>query len=323
MDHQAVMVDCWHLLQRLVRETLCDERLTEAFGEALLARLDRWATATPGKYCVTLLPSLTCQAAGGTSQQALPVLAAWQGLHIAAKLFDDVEDGDAVDPAIDVNIASALLVVVPLLLETLDAVSRSDIQRLARGAHRAVLLAAAGQHADLLASRADQVCDPEHWLSIARAKSGALLAWAAWAGALVAGAPGSALDQYYAYGEHLGVLLQIADDFAGIWQPERAGDLATKRLSLPVCYALSVVPAEQQAALRSLLSHVVGQAATEQAAVRQQLIALGAQAYMLVTARIYQRHAWAALRQIGLSHDAMQPLRELTAHLFPELDYHL
>ena len=315
------MVDYWQLLQRLVRETLRHEPVTEAFGEAILARIDRWAQAPLTKDSVALLPSLTCRAAGGAPQQAMPVLAAWQALHIAAKLFDDVEDGDAVDPATDVNIASALLVVVPLLLETLEGVSQPDIQRLVRGAHRAVLLAAAGQHADLLASRA--AGDPEHWLSIARAKSGALLAWAAWAGALVAGASSSTLDHYYAYGEHLGVLLQIADDFAGIWQPERVSDLAAKRLSLPVCYALSVVPPEQRAALRALLARSVGQAAAEQAEVRQQLIELGAQAYMLVTARIYQQHASAALRQIGLSHDAMQPLIGLVAQLFPELDHYL
>lgn len=320
-----IMVDYWQLLQRLIRETLCREQLTEAFSEAILARIEHWVQAPSSEHSVVWLPSLTCQAAGGTLEQVMPVLAAWQGLHIVAKLFDDVEDGDAVDPATDVNIASAVLVVVPLLLESLAAqgVSRTDIQRLAHGAHRAVLLAAAGQHADLLASRADRTIDPEAWLSIARAKSGALLAWAAWAGALVAGASQSSLDQYYAYGEHLGVLLQIADDFAGIWQPERASDLTTKRLSLPVCYALSVVPPEQQATLRAVLARSVGQSTTDQAEVRRHLIELGAQAYMLVTARIYQQHAWAALRQIGLSNEAMQPLTGLAARLFPELNQYL
>ncbi|HEX6289767.1 MAG TPA: polyprenyl synthetase family protein [Herpetosiphonaceae bacterium] len=318
------MVDCWRLIRQLISETLYGEPLTQSYGESILGRVTRWADARSPEPSVAHLSIFSCQAAGGVLEGALPVTAAWQVLHIAAKLFDDVEDGDADDPAADVNIASALLSLVPLLLERLveHDLPLAQIQRLTHGAHRAVMLASAGQHADLLAGSRDAAeVDPDRWLAIARAKSGALLAWAAWAGASVAGAQGAALDRYYAYGEYLGVLLQIADDFVGIWQPERASDLTTRRLSLPVCYALSVAPPHERAALRELLERSTGQAANNQAAARQRLIDLGAQAYMVVIARIYQQHALEALRSIDPVGSTTGQLGALVEQVFPALEH--
>lgn len=312
------MNDGWQLITRLVQETLHGAPLTEAYATAILQRIDRWAGARTTKASVADLPLLTCRAVGGARERAVPVLAAWQMLHIAAKLFDDIEDGDADDPAADLNLASGVLTTVPLLLATLDA-PLSEIQQLMQAAQRAVLVAGAGQHADLLAGRAAAVAiDPDHWLAIARAKSGALLGWAAWAGALVGGAAPATLDQARSYGEHLGVLLQIADDFVGIWRPERMSDLAAQRLSLPVCYALSVVAPEDRAALSSLLERAVHDTASQSEA-RQRLIELGAQAYMAVTARVFQQHALAALQEIAADHALAQPLVALVEEVFPRL----
>lgn len=311
------MSDRWQLITRLVQETLGGSSLTEAYATALLQRIDRWAGAST-QVSVADLPLLTCRAVGGTSERAAPVVAAWQMLHIAAKLFDDIEDGDADDPAADLNLATGVLTTVPLLLAMLDA-PPAEIRQLMQAAQRAVLVAGAGQHADLLAVRAAAASvDPDRWLAIARAKSGALLGWAAWAGALAGGAAPAALDQARSYGEHLGVLLQIADDFVGIWRPERMSDLTTRRLSLPVCYALSVVALEERAALSSLLERAADDTGSQYEA-RRRLIELGAQAYMAVTARVFQQHALTALREIAPSRELTQPLAALVEDVFPRL----
>lgn len=313
------MNDCWQLIARLVEETLRGDPLTEAYATAILQRIDRWAGAATPELSVACLPLLTCQAVSGASERAVPVGAAWQMLHIAAKLFDDIEDGDADDPAADLNLATAVLTTVPLLLATLDA-SLPEIQQLTQAAQRAVLVASAGQHADLLSARADAAAvDPERWLSIARAKSGALLGWAAWAGAVVGGANAPTLDYMRRYGEQLGVLLQIADDFVGIWHPERISDLAARRLSLPVCYALSVVAPDERDALSNLLERAAVHDAPSQSAARQRLIDLGAQAYLAVTARVFQQHALAALREIDPASQMTQPLAALVEDIFPRL----
>lgn len=313
------MNECWQLIARLVEETLRGEPLTEAYATAILQRIDRWAGAATRELSVAQLPLLTCQAVGGTLERAVPVGAAWQMLHIAAKLFDDIEDGDADDPAADLNLATGVLTTVPLLLATLDA-PLAEIQQLTQAAQRAVMVASAGQHADLLAARADAAAvDPERWLSIARAKSGALLGWAAWAGALAGGANAATLDQMRSYGEQLGVLLQIADDFVGIWRPERISDLAARRLSLPVCYALSVVALDERPALSSLLARAATHDVPSQRAARQRLIDVGAQAYLAVTARVFQQHALAALRAVDPASQKTQSLAALVEDLFPRL----
>lgn len=311
------MNDCWQLIDRLVRETLHGAPLTEAYATAILQRIERWAGSST-TVSVADLPLLICRAVGGTSERAVSVLAAWQMLHIAAKLFDDIEDGDADDPAADLNLATAVLVTVPLLLATLDA-PPATIQQLTQAAQHTVLVASAGQHADLLAGRAAAASvDPDRWLAIARAKSGALLGWAAWAGAFAGGAAPATLDAARSYGEHLGVLLQIADDFVGIWRPERMSDLTTRHLSLPVCYALSVVAPDERAALSSLLERAAHDAGSQYAA-RRRLIELGAQAYMAVTARVFQQHALAALREIAPADALAQPLAALVEDVFPRL----
>lgn len=41
-----------------------------------------------------LLPLLTCELVGGDSHVAIPVAAAWNLLHLAAQIFDDLQDGE-------------------------------------------------------------------------------------------------------------------------------------------------------------------------------------------------------------------------------------
>jgi geranylgeranyl diphosphate synthase, type I len=316
------MDDCWQLITRLLHTSLRGEPLTESYATVILQRIDRWARFRSSEPSVAALPLLACQAAGGSIEQAVPVGAAWNMLHIAAKLFDDLEDGDADNPAVDLNIATAVLVAVPLLLETLGdrGLLAAQIQRLTYGAQRAVMQASAGQHADLLASQGSpEAIDPDRWLAIARTKSGALLAWAAWAGGLVGGADEAQLDHFWTYGELLGVLLQIADDFVGIWQPERNSDLVTGQLSLPVCYALSVAAPPERDTLLGLLADAA--APDKQAQARQCLTELGAQAYSAVMARVFQQQALAALQQIDPSQERTQSLALLIEDVFPRLEH--
>lgn len=202
------------------------------------------------------LPELACQAAGGDARQAVPVTAAWQLVRLAAKLLDDVEDGDVTSQrAATVNIATGLLFIAHLVLDRV-LVPADRKKRVGDALQLAMLRAVAGQHADLCAQTViPTALDPDGWLAIARAKSGELVGWAAWAGACVAMVPEPALDAYREYGAHLGVLLQVADDFNGVWRPNGASDLATGHASLPVCYARSVTqgpPREQlEQALRA------------------------------------------------------------------------
>jgi hypothetical protein len=285
---------------------------------------DRWHNAHKDGPDLDVLPALTCAAGGGEPHKAAPVVAAWQLMRLAAKLLDDAEDGDAdASFAETINLATSFLSAAPLmpwgLLE--QGVAADTVQHLCRALYRAALCACAGQHADLTAGqpRVDDGIDPDAWLEIAQSKSGSPLGWAAWAGALVAGTDERALSGFHDYGYHLGILLQVADDFKGVWGAEGACDLAAGQFTLPVCYALYVAKGKERERLKTLLEQAsLGNRAAEVQA-RQLLIDLGAQGYILVVAKLQHQLATTALQRAGCPPPADRPLVALLDETMPAL----
>jgi geranylgeranyl pyrophosphate synthase len=183
----------------------------------------------------------------------------------------------------------------------------------------ACLTATGGQHADLAAGDALEQLDPDVWLSTARAKSGAFYGWASWAGAVVGGAGVAQAQPFWEYGIELGVLLQIADDYDGVWCPDGPSDLLTGRPSLPVAYALAAAdPRQRSRFLEGLHRARLGSLEHERSA-RADLESLGAQAFMLVAGRACVARALAALAASGVSEESVQPLSSLTSDVFPVL----
>lgn len=188
------------------------------------------------------LPQLTCLANNGTLAHAIPISATWAIVRLAAKLFDDLEDGDVTATPHRLNEASGIMALLPLLLQPLleRGVSNAKFHAISEALFTAILEAGAGQHHDFDAIAATGITvTPTDWLAIARAKSGTLLRWAAWAGAFVSDASPLA-NIYGEYGESLGVLVQIADDYYDTWG-KRHRDLTTGTVSLPLCYTAYVL----------------------------------------------------------------------------------
>jgi geranylgeranyl diphosphate synthase, type I len=289
-----------------------------AYGVRLLAVLDQGADGNSANDTLLIVPALVCVACGGSVRQVLPVCGAWRLLHAAAKLLDDVEDGDTRGGWAEViNLAIGMVFVGQFLTHRL-ARSGLDPLRVLRASQaysQAGLAACSGQHDDLLADDPD----PDRWLAIATAKSGALLGWAAWAGALAAGAQEHVLAAYRQYGTRLGVLLQVADDYNGVWHPDAASDLATGRPTLAVAYALSVGGADEQRQLRAQLAgaRAGDSGAAEQA--RALLAGLGAPAFLLAVARLQQRQALDSLQLAAADEQHGQPLRQVLRQVFPAL----
>ena len=319
----SLLDERWWTVSQLIQDVLSEVTPGAAYCQQLLAVVDRWMKPDPGDPNIGILPRLACEANGGDPHLAAPVTAAWRLVRLTAKLFDDVEDGEASDqPAEVINVATGLLFVAQLVLGELvvQGMDSSLVQRLGQALNRAMLRACAGQHADLVAGQIGIAnVDPEAWLEIALAKSGELLAWAAWAGALVAGAGGHTLACYHKYGYHLGVLLQVADDFNGVWHPEGVSDLDAGRLTLPVCYALSVAEAEERDRLKALLKQTTQGDDAARAQARQLLTDLGAQAYLLVVGRVQHQQAVEALRSANRTSPAGQQLFALLDQVLPAL----
>lgn len=287
--------DVGHNYRQLLREVLEAARGSEQAGHPL-----------------SLLPILACQAAGGDPELAIPVAAAWRALHIAAKLLDDVEDGDvdristsSINPPRVINLATGFIMIANLALARVAASGNDHLWRVLHfDFSHTVLRMASGQHTDLGSHTA---FDVEEYFRIIAAKSGAFFALAARAGAHCATEQPDLLARYDHFGYNVGILIQLADDLHGFRQSGRQGDLAAGRRTLPVLYALAVTPPPQRAYLESLLTRAPTDAAAE-AAARHLIVALGGEVYLQAEIIRYYRRAWAALESFKEVDFASKPL---------------
>lgn len=310
--------------KRVVQGVLSESTLGTVYYQRLLQAIDHSGVGCADGLDIATLPILTCQASDGEPRTAVPIAEAWQLARLAAKLLDDVEDGESESTSAEVvGLATGLLFAALLTLrESLElGISGDRVLRLEQALHRAGLRACAGQHADLTAGQSGiDGADPDTWLAIARNKSGGLLGWAAWAGAFVAGADECALSGYQDYGCHLGVLLQVADDFNGVWSPDGTCDLTTRHPILSVCYALHVAEGKERDLLEALLDRATQGDRAAEAQAQQLLIDLGAQSYTLVAAKIQHQHAVSSLRRAGCVSPADQRLVALLDRTMPALE---
>lgn len=260
----------------------------------------------------TLLPLLACQSAGGLPKQAVPVAAAWRALHIAAKLWDDVEDGDVAarpeqgaERARVINIATGMVALAQLALGSL-ALSHDPLawQAMYQDFNRTILEVGAGQHDDL--HHGPEV-GLERYLALIAAKSGAAFALATRAGARCATEEISRIIQYDRFGYNVGIMIQIADDLAGFRRCLGHSDLTAARITLPVAYALEVASAQEKVRLKQMLA-AAPQDQTQEFQAHQLISSLGAEAYLVVEMKRYQNRALAALADEVAADQPIEPL---------------
>jgi geranylgeranyl pyrophosphate synthase len=197
--------------------------------------------------------------------------------------------------------------------------SWSDLHQIQQGFNRASLGACTGQHDDLAWQIGENPPEPDAWFSMVRRKSGDLLAWACWVGAAIAQTGADIQNCLGTYGSHLGILLQIADDFKDLWLVDNSSDLYTGRMTLPVIYAQFVAEPEKRVVLEGLLlkaSHGDHQAGT---LAREMITALGAQKYVLAAACLERKQAVSALDCLAPSPATGKELTALVDRVFPAL----
>jgi geranylgeranyl diphosphate synthase type I len=219
-----------------------------------LGRCDAAGDPTPASRGKALRPTLVllmAEAAGGTSEAALPAAVAVELVHNHSLLHDDVIDEDVLrrhrPTAWSVfGVGPAILAGDALLALAFDTLTAGGGPRTAEAS---VLLAeavqelVAGQMADLAFEARDDV-ELEECMGMARSKTGALLGAACALGALSADVDMTRLAHARAFGEHLGLAFQLVDDILGIWgDPAVTGkpvhsDIAARKKSLAVVSAL-------------------------------------------------------------------------------------
>jgi geranylgeranyl diphosphate synthase, type I len=226
--------------------------------------------AHPGKRVRPSICLLVTGAAGGDPEQSVPVAAAIELLHNFTLMHDDIQDRSRLrrgrptvwanwGEAQAINAGDAAFALSQLaLLRLLDAgVSSSTTTALAGAFNRVALRIVEGQVLDLgFEDRWDITADD--YLRMISGKTAAIVAFASWAGARIAGHPPTICERYHEFGRLLGLGFQVRDDFLGIWgESEETGkhpgdDVRGRKKSIPIVMLLDQIGHEQADRLREI-----------------------------------------------------------------------
>ena len=280
------------------------------------------ARSDSGKRLRPALALLTCEAAGGDWESALPAAAAIELLHNFSLIHDDIEDGDTTrrgratlwtiwGKPQAINAGDALFTLAHIALGGMVSRNVPPTRRLAvreRFDH-ACLALTQGQHLDLSFESRPRISEAEY-LRMIGGKTAALVAGACAIGAIVAGS--EVVADYENFGREVGFAFQIQDDLLGIWgDPEVTGkpagnDIRHRKKSLPIAYGL-----DRSATLRELYAAET----IDVAAVSAELDGGGARDYAEALASQHHQRALHALHAAGRDNAATDALRELANSL--------
>ena len=230
--------------------------------------------ADGGKRLRPLLLLRCAEALGGpaAATAAVPAAAAVELLHNFTLIHDDIQDESSHrrhretvwrlwGTAQAINAGDALFAIahaaVYHLAEPPCAVEPARVLAIARYFDCVALRIVEGQYLDL-AQEGRWGGGVARYLATIEGKTAAIMAFAARAGAALAGADGETADLFGRFGRALGLAFQVRDDILGIWgAPEVTGkpaadDLRRRKQSLPVVALDEVGAPAARAELRSL-----------------------------------------------------------------------
>lgn len=208
-----------------------------------------------GKRVRPLLVLLSCAAAGGSWEDALPAAAAVELIHNFSLIHDDIEDNSDLRRGrltvwkqwgvpLAINAGDAMFSLAHLTILDLESVVPSSTAlAAARLLQDTCLQLTQGQHLDLHYENHTFIALEAYWPMV-EGKTAALLAACTELGAIIARAPDACRQAYHRFGRSLGLAFQAQDDLLGIWGDaaltgkSAESDLLDGKKSLPVIYGL-------------------------------------------------------------------------------------
>ena len=209
-----------------------------------------------GKRLRPLLLLLTCYAAGGDWERAIPAGAAVELVHNFSLIHDDIQDNSPLRRgrttlwqqwgiAQAINAGDAMFTLAHLALLRLDEQSSPGIViKAARILQQACLQLTQGQYLDLDYETRNDLSIDDYWPMV-KAKTAALMASCTELGALIAGTNEARQASFRQFGLSLGLAFQVQDDLLGIWGDgmitgkSAESDLISGKKSLPVLFGIS------------------------------------------------------------------------------------
>jgi geranylgeranyl pyrophosphate synthase len=273
-------------------------------------------------FSLDFLPLFTATAVQGKVDRLLPIEAAWQLVRLSAKLFDDVEDGDAKDQSANfTNLATCCLVASHMVLDKLTdfGFTAQQAQQIKSKYNLACMRACEGQQTDIILAKEQKVLTPDQWLQMTQGKSGYLFAWACWAGVMAAGGSKKEQDSFWKFGMHLGVLIQIADDYNDLWNTPDTIKLSAFYSSLPFSYAHFESENEDRKILIAIVSQALINNSSQVARLRELISELGGQKFVLAAAWVERLEAVQAVTDILTASIINKEIIEFVNRIFPAL----
>ena len=201
-----------------------------------------------GKRLRPLLVVLCARICGHESDFVPRFASTFEFLHTATLLHDDVIDGASMrrGKAVAHSIYGAPVTVLVgdfLLARALHTVAETENPKIIQVVSQMTEEMSEGEIFQLM-KKGDVHITEDEYMDIIRRKTGILIQGACRTGALLAGAPEALENALTAYGRHLGLVFQIADDLLDYTADtaelgKTAGtDLKEGKLTLPLIYAL-------------------------------------------------------------------------------------
>jgi geranylgeranyl diphosphate synthase type I len=146
----------------------------------------------------------------------------------------------------------------------------------------------------------------DYYFDMIGRKTASLIAGSAEAGAVLATDDEAVIASYRRFGWSLGLAFQLNDDLLGIWGDaavtgKEASDIATRKKTLPLIYALQEAEGADQARLREILAQSdEPRTGAEVGEARHILERAGAHAYTRSQAARHRDEALAEIAALGL-----------------------
>ena len=224
-----------------------------------------------GKRLRQIISLLTCEAASGDYEKALPVAAIFELAHSASLVQDDIIDESAmrhgqVSTHKKFGETRAILISDMMIFDIFTELAKygdtdlpdKRVAKLSSLIGTAAKLTAEGEFYETVLAEKGAVTE-EEYVKLAGLKTGALFAASAACGAVVGGGTQRQVEAAYEFGRSLGISFQIRDDILDIVGNEEATgkpllkDLQNNACNLVLVHALEHADPYQKQAIHSML----------------------------------------------------------------------
>ncbi len=214
-----------------------------------------YALLSKGKRLRPLLVILSAQSVGGKAEKVMPLALAFELMHTATLVHDDIIDKDETRrgiPALHVkwSVNDAILTGDAMIASAVNLAS-SYGEEILKTVSNSALELCDGEHLDISLSL-DSATEEEYFLKI-KEKSASLFRAAAYSGALAGGGSPSEINSLSMFGESFGVAYQLKDDLTDLKYTSSSvsRDLKRGRVTLPLIHFYSTSNLKERQELKS------------------------------------------------------------------------